>query len=276
MNVVAASLDYARRGWRVFPAHGIVNGRCTCGRSCSAPGKHPATTNGVKDASVDQSRIEAYWSKKAEMNVGIATGSVSGFWVLDVDAKSGGLDTLRDLERQHGELPRTVVSHTGGGGRHFLFVLEDGDRVQSRVGVFQGVDVRGEGGYIVGPPSRHASGQSYVWDVDHHPDDVGLARAPEWLMAAVRGRNEEKPPAKSSSEWMAVLEASRRQGGRDDGLTRIAGHLYGRGVDGVVAWALLRAWNDARVSPPLDGSDVDRIAASIAAAERRREGRHDD
>jgi hypothetical protein len=118
-----AALDYAARGWAVFPVHGIRDDRCTCGAaSCNSPGKHPIgelTPHGVKDATTDAERIASWWAEYPEANIGVAAGTASGFVVVDVD--EGGDDTLVGWEKEHGPLPETVESLAGGGGRHLLF-----------------------------------------------------------------------------------------------------------------------------------------------------------
>jgi hypothetical protein len=119
------------------------------------------------------------------VNVGILTGEPSGLLVLDIDPRNGGDETLFDLEKEHGELPETVMSLTGSGGWHYYFALPEGFMVPS--GPFaQGIDIKANRGYVVGPGSRHGSGYLYEWEVLHHPDDVPLAAPPEWLFKRAR------------------------------------------------------------------------------------------
>ena len=86
MGMREAALKYAANGWSVFPVHGMRNGRCTCGKlDCQNPGKHPAVPNGFHAATTDRSQIERWWEQDPELNIGIATGRVSGIFVVDLD-----------------------------------------------------------------------------------------------------------------------------------------------------------------------------------------------
>ncbi len=104
--------------------------------------------------------------------------------MLDIDPRHDGHDTLAELERQHGALVETVTSHTGGGGRHLLFAHPE-RYVPTRAGIAPGIDVRGDGGYIVAPPSLHVSGKRYAWAIGRDPDELAIAPAPAWLLALV-------------------------------------------------------------------------------------------
>jgi hypothetical protein len=150
-----AAIGYARRGWRVFPIWPIRNGRCGCGESCGHEGKHPVgrlVPHGVRDATTDQDIITRWWADTPDARVGVATGAVSGIIVLDVDGDDGEA-SLAALEREHGPLPATATVLTGK-GRH-LYFSHPGVLVPNRVRVAAGLDVRGDGGYVVAPPSPH-------------------------------------------------------------------------------------------------------------------------
>lgn len=158
------AIYYASENLLVFPVHEPVEaGRCSCGDSeCNDVGKHPWVTGGFKAATADPDLIRAWWTKWPNANVGIATGAVSGIAVLDIDPKRGGLDSLATLEEEVGSIARDAAVHTGGDGLHFYFA-HPGVRIQSRQNLLPGIDVRGDGGYVVAPPSVHESGQRYAW-----------------------------------------------------------------------------------------------------------------
>ena len=104
---------------------------CAAGQSCDHPGKHPRTPNGVKDATTDRTIIKAWWNRWPDANIGIATGRPSGIFVLDVDGNVGKA-SLKELQAEHGRLPKTVTVRTGK-GRHRYFRC-DGARVGNSVG----------------------------------------------------------------------------------------------------------------------------------------------
>jgi hypothetical protein len=157
------ALGYAARGWHVFPLHTWRDGRCSCGNGgCPRPAKHPRTRHGLKEASIDSATIHAWWTRWPDANIAIATGAVSGIVVIDIDPRHGGPTSLEAWERDNGPLPRTLETETGGGGSHKVF-LHPGFPVKNRTNLVPGVDVRGDGGYIVVPPSVHCSGGRYRW-----------------------------------------------------------------------------------------------------------------
>ena len=135
------ALAYARRGWRVYPIHGIYNGCCTCRRpNCDNPAKHPLETGGFKAASCEEQTLRQWFRGVA--NVGLATGAASGLLVLDIDPKHGGDASLAFLEAQHGSLPPTPTVTTGGGGRHFYFRYPNVGLIASDSNRWPGIDVR--------------------------------------------------------------------------------------------------------------------------------------
>lgn len=163
-QLLETALAYAGRlGWAVFPVHGIEAERCTCGNpACERPGKHPRTPRGFQDATRDEAQIRQWWGWWPNASIGIATGERSGIIALDFDPKLGGLIARDDMADQFPELGETLAAQTGSGGFHhvFRYVPGVGCRVQLEG---RGVDVRGDGGYIIAAPSRHASGQCYQW-----------------------------------------------------------------------------------------------------------------
>jgi len=181
----AEVLNYARRGWRVFPCHSAADGRCSCGRHpCGTDnknaGKHPRTANGSRGATTDERKIRDWAAQWRGSNWAVATGSESGVFVLDVDGERGRT-SLEQLEAQYGTLPVTLTSRTGraDGGVHRWFAWPEGCEVrnsQDKVG--DKLDVRGAGGYVIASPSVHQTGSVYEW-LD---PDVPVANPPQWLL----------------------------------------------------------------------------------------------
>ena len=240
-------------------------------QNCCSPAKHPLTAHGVHDATADLNILNNWWMRHPEANEGIATGRCSGLIAVDVDPRHGGDDTLRHLEREHGDLPPTWRFLTGGGGEHILF-RHPGGRVGCSNGqIGPGIDVKADGGYIVGPGSVHISGGRYEISADHHPDDVPLAALPDWLLMVVR--RDHRKRATPPDEWRRLVADGATEGQRNDSIASLAGHLLRKCVDPHVALELLRAWNDARCRPPLPDAEVVATVESIAQREIERRRR---
>ncbi|MEW6475345.1 MAG: bifunctional DNA primase/polymerase [Actinomycetota bacterium] len=180
-----AALAYAARGWPVFPCHTAgPGGACSCRTDgCTSPGKHPRVPGGLRAATTDPSTIGAWWARWPAANVAVRTGAVSGLVVIDVDPPHGGDASLRRLGDRHGELPATAVVRTGSGGLH-LYLAHPGGRVPNDTGtrLGPGIDVRGDGGYVIAPPSRHRSGALYQWTAT--ADEV--PPMPGWMLDQLR------------------------------------------------------------------------------------------
>ena len=250
-----AALSYGRCGWPVLPIHSVEGGRCSCRRrGCWSPGKHPHTEHGLKDATTNEEVIRDWWTEWPDANVGVVTGESSGLVVIDIDPRNGGNEALEELERKHGRLPDTATVQTSGGGRH-LYFSTDGP-VPSGV-LVSGVDFKGDGGYVVAPPSGHASGEVYRGD-EAFDDVAPLAELPPWLMIATENR-----AAGAVAVGGAVVDPF-LEGARNDTLTSIAGSLRRRGLGDEVIGAALLAVNGGACQPPLDSVEVRRIATSIA------------
>jgi len=164
------ALEYASRGQAVLPIYDVDADRiCTCWQRerCASPGKHPRLDTGVKGASTDKATIRRWFERQwpERCNLGIATGQVSGLVVIDVDPKHDGFATLAALERELGPLPTdSPRARTGSGGVHiYLAYPTDGQLIRNSAGALgRGVDVRGDSGYVVAPPSVTDKG-AYVW-----------------------------------------------------------------------------------------------------------------
>jgi Primase C terminal 1 (PriCT-1)/Bifunctional DNA primase/polymerase, N-terminal len=126
-------------------------------------------------------------------------------------------------------------------------------------------DTRGDGGYVLAPPSKHPTGRRYCWSVD----SANLfAAAPQWLLDKITA-----PAAASAipaADWRALVQGTTNEGARDCTATKLAGYLLRRFIDPIVALELLQAWNATRCAPPLPPADIERIVASIADKEQRR------
>ena len=170
----AAALRYAALGWAVLPLHVPTStGGCSCARpDCAKPGKHPRNRRGVHDASSRAQTIRRWWARWPDANLGVATGPL--LIVIDVDGADGS-ESLRALEADHDPLPATLEALTGR-GRHLYFAAPAEPLTNSAGRLGEGIDVRGHGGYVVAPPSRHAAGHHYRWRARRRPVTL-----PDWI-----------------------------------------------------------------------------------------------
>ena len=213
---LAAALGYATRRWAVFPLHTIISARCSCRQAdCPHPAKHPIARHGLHDATTDERIIRSWWDRWPWANVGVATGADSGLIVIDIDPRSGGDDSLAHLESLMGSLPATLIAHTGGGGLHLIYTHPGGQlrntagRLPGVADPLPGIDLRGDGGYIVAPPSRHRSGDSYSWVDAATPvgDAPGWLRPPGRRLGATLRTTRQPSVAGGSRYGRSALEA---------------------------------------------------------------------
>lgn len=248
-----AALWYAAHGWAVFPIE--------------PRGKRPATAHGLKDATRDAETVRRWWTSRPECNVGAAMGAASrGIFALDLDVHDAdGLATLREWELANGELPETARSVTGSGGEHLFFRAASGNSApRNSANGELGVDVRGDGGYVVLPPSVNAEGRAYVWDVG--PDEADPAEADAQVAAFL----DAVQPRKSSGGGAARLEMPEKQseGGRNDLIFRFASSLRSSSVPESVALAGAMAYNAECCDPPLDDEEVEKTVRGVYARYR--------
>lgn len=172
-------------GWDPIPVWGVNgDGICACrnGGQCKSPGKHPIENDWQARDRLDLAASYDWFALSTHpINIGLRTGARSGFWALDVDPKSGGNESLLSLESQYGQLPATRIHRTGSGGRHYLFRLPaDFEITNSRGRLPRGIDVRGNGGFIVAPGSITSVGTYRTESGDP------IADAPDWLLGLLR------------------------------------------------------------------------------------------
>jgi hypothetical protein len=169
-------------------------------------------------APASREQIGEWWEGPFRgFSVGLIQGAAAGTFVIDIDDHElegrNGSEALRELERRNGPLPDTAEAITGSGGRH-LFFRHPGDGVRIRTVkdiAGRGIDVRGDGGFVVAAPSLHLSGRHYAWEVDHHPPDVMPVQAPGWLIEIVQESGTNQPIRESgASDGGIVTDAFNR------------------------------------------------------------------
>jgi hypothetical protein len=234
---------YADAGWSVFPVCSPARaGGCTeHGPRCTSPGKTPLIRWAVAQAAVaDEQQITNWWHRWPSANVGLATGRVSGVCVIDIDNGQA----LAEAQRRG--LPNGPAVATGRvGGRHLYCAWrEDAPTIFARA---NGIDFRGEGGYVVLPPSRHKTGVVYSWTTS--PTEVPLPALPAWIdqMAATDRAGQERGPIAVSKLFADGIP----QGERDSTLFRVAAKLRAVDVPEDVALGVLLELG-ARCQPPFE------------------------
>jgi hypothetical protein len=254
-DVLDSALAYARRGWSVIP----LRPREKRPLIPWAPHQHHRGEEAV---------IRQWFRRWPAAGVAIVTGAVSSLVVLDVDPLHGGDESLETLERAHRPLPETIEVLTGGGGRHVYFAHPDG-LVPNKVGLVAGIDLRGDGGFVVAPPSVHPSGRRYTWRAPGLRDDARPAPMPSWLVDLVQERGYR--PGHTLAHWRRLIKEGVQEGERNNSVASLAGHLFWHGIDPEVTLDLLLCWNATRCQPPLPEDEVARTVESIM----RRHESHD-
>jgi hypothetical protein len=259
--VLAWALFFARLRLAVFPIHFVYDGGgCSCdSASCDRKGKHPMTAHGLHDATVDEEVIRNFFTGEPDANIGIRTGVESNLIVLDVDVKSGGPASLAALVAEHGPLPVTPTVRTGSGGTHYWFAHPgQGLVVRNRQAMRPGLDLRGDGGYVVAPPSNHVDGD-YGFEPGLAPHEVPLAPMPLWLLDLALGNLESTQPAPTTT----ASEGALGKGERHPTLFALAGAMRQKGMSRAGIEAALKAENLARCSPPLDEKEIQKMVAGV-------------
>lgn len=194
-DATAAALAYCQRGWPVFP--------------CRRDNKHPLVQRGFHAATNDETQARQWWRRWPRALIGVPTGKAAGFVVLDIDVKrpdANGFDALAELG--HAILRNTPMVHTASGGLHIYFdpagrkvCNTQGNRGR---GIGRGLDVRGDGGYVIVP----SPGSGYDWDPFANIDVLPLAPAPDWLVAPEPEQRPAGRPVRPSSGLSAYADAA--------------------------------------------------------------------
>lgn len=241
-NMKEWALHYAEMGLAVFPL--------------ACRDKVPAVVDGCKAATTERTTIERWWDKNPQYNIGIAAGNKSSGLVvidLDVDKNKGidGYDVLRDWQNKHGKLPETWQSITGGGGYHYFY--KDAIVHSNRVGLYEGVDIRGEGGYIVAPPSVHPNGNIYEWE--QGPEEYEITQVDNIVNDFLKGEKQRRDSEHKTNFKVPELIP---EGKRVDTIVRLIASLRTKGLDDDAIKAAVRVENEKRCNPPLKEKELEK------------------
>lgn len=230
--------------------HGI----CECGDAeCRRPGKHPRTKHGLNDATATRAQIKKWWAEFPNSNIGIVTGAESNLLVFDVDG-SRGKRAWKKLLDECDCAGIDVLTAITGRGQHCYFTCNQ--PIRSSAGKLgAGLDVRAEGGYVVGVGSNHVNGHRYAWKDSHKQVGPLPERLLGYLLSVEKVAERAMPRG---------IENNIPRGQRNTTLTRFAGVMRRPGMSRRAIEAALLAENRYRCSPPLLSAEVEGIAASVA------------
>lgn len=191
-----------------------------------------------------ESEVREWWTKWPEANIAIITGRVSGIAVVDVE-KGGDIS----------KFPTTDTVKTGGGGWHFYYKYHEG--IENKVRTLPLTDIRGEGGYVVAPPSIHSSGQKYI-----ATEAVGKTDFPAWLFGETRQK----------TDWQTIVEGV-GHGNRNETASKLCGKLLRTFApsEWESAWLMLLSWNKSN-NPPLSEYELRNVFNSISKRELKVRG----
>jgi hypothetical protein len=201
----------------------------------------------------NKDEIRKWFTQYPDANIAIVTGGISGIVVVDVEA--GG-----NTEK----LPRTVISKTGGGGYHYYY-RHPRETVKNAVQICEKIDIRGDGGYVVAPPSLHESGNRYEWVIP--PDGTNFAEFPDWILWKCTSEKNQK------RDWQRILTSENPEGIRNMTAAQVAGKLlYHLPPDlwEISGWATLKEWNLHHNNPPLEEEELRIAWESIKKNESRK------
>lgn len=261
-KLLDAALHYAEKfGWPVLPCK---------------PNKDPYTPNGFYDAKTDPKVIKFWWTKWPDALIGVRTGAASGLIVIDkdIDDEKGkdGPSEVRAWERESGcTLPETVTAVSGRGGEHlyYMYPPEGLENDGCREYILPDVDIRGEGGYIIVPPSIHPNGKEYFWDIS--PDDMPVTVADDNVKAFLRIGAEKKPKDRKlgdgPGERMKVPNVI-PCGTRNGTLFRLACKMQADGFPDDAILAAIQQTNENCCEEPIDDKELCKLVDSALRYEK--------
>ena len=169
--------------------------------------KRPIVAGGFKASTTNHDQIQSWWKANPDAGIGIATGATSGIVVLDQDPRNDGEQSYVELQRDHGHLADAPLCRTGGGGTHEYF-QHPGDApvpCRSNLGGYRGIDLKGDGGYVVAAPSVHPNGDQYIWDLVFGLEEVGIPPLPNALIKLARAGPQTTPESYEQNTWDGQL-----------------------------------------------------------------------
>ena len=255
-----AAHDYVERGLAIIPL-GVGK-------------KEPVTKSGLNDWTDNPGQIDVWWGQgehagkrgNPSYNIGMACGQVSGGIIaIDLDCHSdeaNGLHFLRDWEVEHGKLPETWTQITGSGGKQLFY--RAGQDIRNSANGEIGVDVRGNGGYVVLPPSLHPCGDCYEWSIS--PDDMDVADADDKVYDFIRAVSKTKKRGDGLNAEKTGIPSEIKEN-RNETLFSLGRSFLSRGTGHDEVATLIRSLNATICRPPLPEGEVEKLIGSINSKE---------
>jgi len=235
MTVSELASEYVDSGWSVLPVR--------------PEEKRPYMTNWLQytKTRAPKAMVDSWFANLSGAGVGVVTGRISNMVVLDVEH-----DCPYSIEELLKKYPTQMIARSGGGGYHLFYLYPTNQtRVANRVRIFEGADLRADGGFIVLPPTMHPSGNRYEW-VKRGP----LGAFPLALLEL------QAQPRVQGDGWITEALRGVSEGGRNDTCARLAGYFFKKGMNADIVEALLLDWNE-RNEPPLPVHEVRTTIKSI-------------
>lgn len=230
-NLKESAIKYAKSGFKVFPL--------------TPQSKSKQVLKSWKEeATQDIDTIEQWWTQNPYYNIGLVTGG--GLLVIDIDVKNNknGFQSLQ----QHGkELPTTVKVRTPSGGIHLYYHAEG--KISNKVNLYDGIDIRGEGGYIVAPPSM-IDNQEYQFE-----NNVSITKANDIVYKFLEGKKE----VNNKSFHYNPISV----GQRNDTLFKLGCYMQSKGFCDEAIRSALSNENRYHCEIPIDEKEVEGILKSI-------------
>ncbi|WP_453992376.1 bifunctional DNA primase/polymerase [Bacillus nitroreducens] len=237
-------------GWKVFPIF--------------HKSKVPLTQHGFYDATSDVNQIIKWYTDNPGAGIGLPTGKLNDLVVMDIDPRNGGDISVETLIGKYGGLPNTVKCLTPGGGEHYYFNYER-SITKSKLAGYSGIDIQGNGRYVVLPPSIHPNGKKYEWAASSKPVNNPIANVPDFLLKLLQESNQLEVKENQTKDYLNILKGV-TDGERNNSMMSLIGYLISKKIDYRIAYELTMLWNEKN-NPPLKVNTVTRAFNNILQKE---------
>ena len=253
-SILNAALEYASKGWSVIPI---------------SRNKQPLIKwkTATREELTNPDNIKKWWKQYPSANVAIVTGERSGGLVvvdLDIDDQKG-IDGKASLKKWCDEndmyyLESDATVATGRGGQHLYF--QSDYKYHNQVGCLEGVDIRGEGGCVVAPPSIHGTtNREYTWDIDE--DEINVPKADSDVVFFLASMETKSTPKESFEDKKNDFTKITNEGGRNNQLFKYISRLQGDGETDQAIREYAKVYNETHLNPPLSDDEVQRTIESV-------------